>query len=116
MSHAKQVLLSLKELLKNKIEGIAIDLPGHLDNLCEITAVIDGPVSTPFEHGAFKVRLKMTDEFPKAPPKAYFLTKVFHPNVDPKSGEVCVRKPSFNFWVAEGATWWPKNIKTFIPI
>ena len=28
-------------------------------------------------------------DFPQAPPKGYFLTKIFHPNVS-KDGEICV--------------------------
>jgi len=33
--------------------------------------------------------LALSPEFPQAPPKAYFLTKIFHPNVSAK-GEICV--------------------------
>lgn len=36
------------------------------------------------------MRLVLGREFPTAPPRAYFLTKLFHPNVAPDSGEVCV--------------------------
>jgi len=32
----------------------------------------------------------MTDTFPREPPKASFRTKIFHPNVEERSGEVCV--------------------------
>lgn len=28
--------------------------------------------------------------FPASPPKGYFLTKIFHPNVATPSGEICV--------------------------
>lgn len=33
--------------------------------------------------------MKIDGEFPQKPPKAYFLTKIFHPNVSP-AGEICV--------------------------
>ena len=33
--------------------------------------------------------LKVDSEFPNKPPKGYFLTKIFHPNVSEK-GEICV--------------------------
>lgn len=36
------------------------------------------------------MRLVLGREFPAAPPRAFFLTKLFHPNVAPDSGEVCV--------------------------
>jgi ubiquitin-conjugating enzyme E2 S len=48
-----------------------------------------GPESTPYEGGCFRVKLVLGADFPAAPPKCYFVTKIFHPNVS-KSGEVCV--------------------------
>ena len=33
--------------------------------------------------------LRLGSEFPAAPPKGKFLTKIFHPNVSPE-GEICV--------------------------
>ena len=44
---------------------------------------------TPYEGGYFKVNLLMDEGFPDTPPKGYFLTKIFHPNVSEK-GEICV--------------------------
>lgn len=35
------------------------------------------------------MKLVLGKEFPAAPPKGFFLTKIFHPNVGP-SGEICV--------------------------
>ena len=35
------------------------------------------------------MKLVLGKEFPSAPPKGFFLTKIFHPNVGP-SGEICV--------------------------
>jgi ubiquitin-conjugating enzyme E2 S len=48
------------------------------------------PAGTPYSGGQFRVRLTLPKDFPANPPKAYFLTKIFHPNVEPKSGEICV--------------------------
>ncbi|KAK1150665.1 ubiquitin-conjugating enzyme E2 S [Acipenser oxyrinchus oxyrinchus] len=39
--------------------------------------------------GACSDRLVLGKDFPASPPKGYFLTKIFHPNVGP-SGEICV--------------------------
>ena len=47
------------------------------------------PAGTPYEGGAFRLRLDLGPDFPTAPPKGTFLTKVFHPNVS-AAGEVCV--------------------------
>lgn len=44
---------------------------------------------TPYAGGIFKVKVTLGKDFPMSPPKAFFLTKIFHPNVAP-SGEICV--------------------------
>lgn len=44
---------------------------------------------TPYEGGQFKIRLQLGADFPAAPPKGFFVTKIFHPNVS-KTGEICV--------------------------
>ena len=59
------------------------------DTLSAITADLDGPVGTPFESGRFRVRLTLPADFPNSPPKGYFCTKIFHPNVS-AAGEICV--------------------------
>lgn len=44
---------------------------------------------TPYAAGAFRVKLILGKDFPQTPPKAFFLTKIFHPNVA-SNGEICV--------------------------
>lgn len=44
---------------------------------------------TPYTGGQFRVQLTLPKDFPANPPKAYFLTKIFHPNVA-ANGEICV--------------------------
>lgn len=44
---------------------------------------------TPYSGGAFRIKLILGKDFPSAPPKGYFLTKIFHPNVS-RNGEICV--------------------------
>lgn len=46
-------------------------------------------LGTPYVGGLFKVKLTLGKGFPTEPPKAHFLTKIFHPNVAP-NGEICV--------------------------
>lgn len=48
--------------------------------------VISGPVGTPFENGFFKVQLTQPDDYDPTPPKLWFKTKVYHPNID-KNGK-----------------------------
>lgn len=39
--------------------------------------------------GAFRVEIQFPPEFPFKPPRLMFLTKIYHPNVDPE-GLVCL--------------------------
>ena len=36
------------------------------------------------------MRLQFTPQYPATPPTAHFITKIFHPNIAPRTGEVCV--------------------------
>ena len=47
-------------------------------------------VGTPFHGGVFRCKLVIDNGFPASAPKGFFLTKIFHPNVAPLSGEICV--------------------------
>lgn len=59
------------------------------EDLTDIQAEIEGPVGTPYENGIFRCKLVLSNNFPSSPPRAFFLTKIFHPNVAP-NGDVCV--------------------------
>lgn len=45
---------------------------------------------TPFYGGIFRCKLVIDGDFPNKPPKGFFLTKIFHPNVATPSGDICV--------------------------
>ena len=67
-----------------------IQVTASEDDPSDIRAEFTGPEKTPYEGGVFKLKLCICGDFPKVPPKANFITKIFHPNVDEKTGEVCV--------------------------
>jgi len=83
----RQVSKEVKTLSTEQLEGIKIIV--NESNLTDIQATIDGPAGTPYESGQFRVQLTLPKDFPANPPKAYFLTKIFHPNVA-ANGEICV--------------------------
>jgi ubiquitin-conjugating enzyme E2 S len=77
----------LQALVKEPLEGITLVI--NDEDLSEVHAVIDGPAGTPYAGGKFRIKLIIGKDFPQSPPKGYFETKIFHPNVSDK-GEICV--------------------------
>jgi ubiquitin-conjugating enzyme E2 S len=51
---------------------------------------VEGPQGTPYEGKFFRLKLVLGVEFPSSPPRGFFLTKIYHPNVDMTTGAICV--------------------------
>jgi len=83
----RSVLKQAQELALEKMEGISVIL--NDDDMTDIQAVVEGPPGTPYAGGAWRIKLVLSRDYPASPPKAFFLTKIFHPNVGPQ-GEICV--------------------------
>lgn len=83
----KQLAKELKSLDESPPEGIKVGV--NDDDLSIIFADIEGPAGTPYENGVFRMKLILSRDFPHSPPKGYFLTKIFHPNIA-NNGEICV--------------------------
>eukprot|EP01084_Bolivina_argentea_P053787 98693_1 len=98
-SCSASIMKEVKRLMKKPLDDIEIKIKN--DNISILTAIITGPESTPFETGKFEIALHFTNNYPQQPPKGYFITKIFHPNVAPSNGEICVNtlkkdwKPSY---------------------
>ncbi|KAF8460876.1 ubiquitin-conjugating enzyme/RWD-like protein [Russula ochroleuca] len=88
----RRLIRELKDLRLNPPEGIR--------SLLDVVGIIEGPEGTPYQGGYFRVKFEFNDEFPATPPRCWFATKIFHPNVS-NTGEICVNtlkkdwKPSF---------------------
>ncbi|KAF9810296.1 hypothetical protein IEO21_07024 [Rhodonia placenta] len=83
----RRLMRELSELQTSPPEGIRV--VASEDNMLDVTGIIEGPEGTPYAGGYFRVKFHFTEEFPAAPPKCRFLTKIFHPNVS-SAGEICV--------------------------
>ncbi|XP_068661490.1 ubiquitin-conjugating enzyme E2 22-like [Aristolochia californica] len=83
----KQLAKELKNLDETPPEGIKVGI--NDDDFSTIFADIEGPAGTPYESGVFRMKLILSHDFPHSPPKGYFLTKIFHPNIA-TNGEICV--------------------------
>jgi ubiquitin-conjugating enzyme E2 N len=74
----------------------------YADNLRHFNVAITGPHDSPYEGppithlshfttsgGTFRLELFLTADYPMAPPKVRFLTKIYHPNID-RLGRICL--------------------------
>ena len=59
-------------------------------NLRSWRVTIIGPAESPYAGGVFPTRLDFPDNFPLMPPTLRFLCPMWHPNVNPSDGSVCV--------------------------
>ncbi|KAJ3986445.1 ubiquitin-conjugating enzyme [Lentinula detonsa] len=100
-----------KRIIKETERLVADPAPGitaspHDDNLRYFDVTIQGPEGSPFQSmfhiplttcnrhplstdGVFNLELFLPEEYPMAPPKVRFLTKIYHPNID-KLGRICL--------------------------
>lgn len=83
----KQLSKELKNLNDSPPEGITVVV--NDEDFSSIFADIKGPAGTPYENGIFRMKLLLSNDFPQSPPKGYFITKIFHPNIA-TNGEICV--------------------------
>ncbi|CAN0008169.1 unnamed protein product, partial [Heterosigma akashiwo] len=100
-----RVSREIRELVRSPPEGVQY-VENEDDNLGEIFANMSGPgesayvavpvfvmfvaaEGTPYEGGMFRVKIVLSEDYPASPPKGYFLTPIFHPNVA-EAGDICV--------------------------
>ena len=81
------ILQETQRLVAEPVAGISAT--PYQDNLRYFAVAIEGPPDSPYEKGVFQLELFLPADYPMAPPKVRFLTKIYHPNVD-KLGRICL--------------------------
>lgn len=83
----KRIIKEFAQLQKENLDGVTI----YIDNECARHMYVDmmGPKETPFEGGKFRIELFLDATYPINAPRARFLTKIYHPNMDP-TGAICL--------------------------
>ena len=99
----KRLTQELKALSKppsSRISPVFADLcPLTESNLLTWRAILLGPPSSPYSHGRWLLSLIIPPTYPLLPPEIRFLTPCYHPNIDFKSGEICLDLLKRDGWV-----------------
>lgn len=83
-----RVMSEIRSLVRKPLDDIEF-VENEDNSVTEIHCYIHGPVDTPYHGGKFRVKLVLHADYPNTPPKGYFLTKIYHPNVS-NNGDICV--------------------------
>ena len=77
-----------KDLKLNPIEGAIFKWDDA--NLRNFQVLITGPEGSLYEGGEFEVEISIPSRYPKQAPRVVMKTPIIHPNIEKKTGAVCV--------------------------
>ena len=90
MSLKKAITVQVSGLLKTPPANSKVTLPDPND-MTKLDIELDGPAGTPYEGGHFHVLMTLdAEKFPIKAPDVIFTTKIYHPNVENKTGIACI--------------------------
>lgn len=92
----KRLYNELREFEESYPGGLLIDngllygglMPDDKDRLDVWNASIIGPENTPYAGGVFHVQIRVSEDYPWTSPIVRFLTPIYHPRVNNKTGMV----------------------------
>ncbi|KAF1957814.1 ubiquitin-conjugating enzyme [Byssothecium circinans] len=89
-SPTKRLLTELQTYQSDPNEALLELGPVDDDELLHWRAVMKGVVGTAYEGGLWELSIHIPSTYPLAPPTIRFVTPICHPNVDFKTGEICL--------------------------
>ncbi|CAM8907376.1 unnamed protein product [Rhodiola kirilowii] len=60
------------------------------DSTQEFYVHFHGPKDSPYDGGVWKIKVELPDAYPYRSPSIGFMNKIYHPNIDERSGSVCL--------------------------
>ncbi|CAG9316452.1 unnamed protein product [Blepharisma stoltei] len=87
MAALQRLMTELNDLQANPQPFVSVNT--HQGDYYEWLGNLNGPEGTAFEGGLFEFLIKFSKKYPSKPPKVYFQTPIFHPNIFPSNGRVC---------------------------
>ena len=91
MNSVQILIKEFEDLKKNPLSlfGYTIELFNQT-NIYEWKITLIGAKDTPYADGIFFIKLSFPQDYPDRAPRINFLTPIYHPNVNPSDGYVCV--------------------------
>jgi len=92
-SNSARIFRLKKELtgLNNERESDNISAaPIEEKDITHWRAIIIGPDETPYANEIMSLDIQFPEDYPFKPPKVKFITSVWHPNINPNSGDICL--------------------------
>eukprot|EP01112_Ceratiomyxa_fruticulosa_P013624 TRINITY_DN3839_c0_g1_i1.p1 TRINITY_DN3839_c0_g1~~TRINITY_DN3839_c0_g1_i1.p1 ORF type:complete len:152 (+),score=29.14 TRINITY_DN3839_c0_g1_i1:136-591(+) len=86
---AARLIKEYKSEQKEPAEDVIL-FPRDENDIFRWVGIIKGPPETPYEGGSFELEINVPSNYPLQPPAVRFVTKVFHPNIHFKTGEICL--------------------------
>jgi ubiquitin-conjugating enzyme E2 D/E len=91
MSALRRVQKELQEISTptNDSQNLIYSVSPTDKNILKWSGYIFGPVGSPYQGGIFRLEIEFPPNYPFKPPKIYFKTKLYHPNIS-ESGGICL--------------------------